>query len=139
MRMLFQIIPATIFVVIAYNVLAFLDVPMDYLVLSRFDLPSGGELNIAVGDVLIAAGLGLLFIELLSATNTRASSVINHGLSMVVFVFCMIEFLLVRVCGTSTFMLITIMTLLDVVAGYSITIVTARRDFNAIHPNMGGH
>jgi hypothetical protein len=55
-------------------------------------------------------------------------SVVNHGLSLLVFLVCVIEFLLVRGCGTPEFLFITLMTLIDVVAGYTISIGTARRD-----------
>ncbi len=81
-------------------------------------------------DILILLTMGLLFIELMKATHTSTSSLLDHGLSMIVFVACLIEFLLVKAAGTATFFFITVATLIDVIAGYSIGIRVARRDFS---------
>ena len=80
------------------------------------------------GDLLILLTLGLLFIELMKATYTSSASLLDHGLSMIVFVACLIEFLLVKGAGTSVFFFITVATLIDVMAGYSIGIRVAKRD-----------
>jgi hypothetical protein len=72
----------------------------------------------------------LLFFELIKATYTASSSLLDHGLSMVVFIACLVEFLLVPQAATSVFFFIMVATLIDVVAGFSIGIRTARRDFN---------
>ena len=48
------------------------------------------------GDFLILTVFLLLFIELLKSTYTTIASLLDHGLSMVVFVACLIEFLLVK-------------------------------------------
>ena len=81
------------------------------------------------GDFLILLVLVLLFIELLKATYTSTASLLDHGLSMIVFVVCLIEFLLVRQAASSVFFFITMAALIDVVAGYTIGIRVARRDF----------
>jgi hypothetical protein len=47
---------------------------------------------------------------------------------MALFVLCLVLFLLVPAFGTMTFFLITLLTLIDVISGYSISIITARRD-----------
>jgi hypothetical protein len=82
------------------------------------------------GDLLILMTMGLLFVELIKSTNSSVSSLLDHGLSMFVFVACLVEFLLVRQAGTSVFFIITVATLIDVIAGYSIGIRVARRDFS---------
>ena len=125
---MFRIFPYTLVTVVLYNVLVFVTNIQMQDIIFAVGLPSGNDWAVTVGDGLLAFALGLLFIELISATSTRASSVINHGLSTVVFTLCIIEFLLVYPCGTSTFFLLTMISLVDVVAGYSITIMTARRD-----------
>jgi hypothetical protein len=81
------------------------------------------------GDLLILVVLALLFIELLKATYTTTASLLDHGLSMVVFVVCLVEFLLVPQAASSVFFFITMAALIDVVAGYTIGIRVARRDF----------
>ena len=53
---------------------------------------------------------------------------LDHGLSMVVFVVCLVEFLLVKQAATSVFFFITLASMIDVIAGYTIGIRVARRD-----------
>ncbi len=57
-------------------------------------------------------------------------AIINHSLSMILFVGCLVEFLLLKGFSTSVFFLITMMVLLDVLAGFIVTIVSARRDID---------
>jgi len=85
------------------------------------------------GDLIILLTMILLFVELIKATYTASSSLLDHGLSMVVFIACLVEFLLVPQAATSVFFFIMIAALIDVVAGFSIGIRTARRDFNIGH------
>jgi len=80
------------------------------------------------GDLIILVAMFLLFIEILKATYTSTASLLDHGLSMLVFIACLVEFLLVDAAYTSVFFLIMIATLIDVVAGYTIGIRVARRD-----------
>lgn len=80
------------------------------------------------GDLLILIALLCLFVEILKATYTSTASLLDHALSMLVFIACLIEFLLVDRAFTSVFFMIMIMTLIDVIAGYTIGIRVARRD-----------
>jgi hypothetical protein len=91
-------------------------------------LPSGAVFRLTFGDLVLLFGLVLFFVELLLSTKPTQTSLINHGLSMALFVGCGLLFLLVASCGTSTFFLLTMLTLIDVISGYSISIITARRD-----------
>jgi hypothetical protein len=50
-----------------------------------------------------------------------------------VFIICLVEFLLHPAFATSVFFLIMIMSLLDVLAGVVVTIVSARRDVDFAH------
>jgi hypothetical protein len=91
-------------------------------------MTSRAEWSVSMGDLLLAASLVVLFVELLKSTTSRKIAIINHSLSMVLFIGCLIEFLLFPAFATSTFFLITLMVLLDVLAGFIVTIVAARRD-----------
>ncbi len=84
--------------------------------------------SVTGGDVLVLIALMLLFVELLKSTSTGASAIFNHALSMLVFIVCLVEFLLHPAFATSTFFMIMFMSLLDVLAGVVVTIVSARRD-----------
>ncbi|KUO61460.1 MAG: hypothetical protein APF80_00625 [Alphaproteobacteria bacterium BRH_c36] len=80
------------------------------------------------GDLIILVTMLLLFVEILKATYTSTASLLDHGLSMLVFIACLVEFLLVDAAYTSVFFLLMVATLIDVIAGYTIGIRVARRD-----------
>lgn len=92
-------------------------------------LPSGGKLDISIGDCVILSGLLLLYFEIFKATRTGASTIIDHALSLLVFVVVLVEFLIVPRFAHSAFLALLLMTLIDVVAGFTVTISGARRDF----------
>jgi hypothetical protein len=96
-------------------------------------MTSGAAWPVSLGDLFLAASLMVLFIELLKSTNSRNVAIINHSLSMVLFVVCLVEFLLLKGFATSVFFLLTLMVMLDVLAGFIVTIVSARRDIELEH------
>lgn len=122
--------PLMAIVVIAYNIIAFLTGPSLDTTLFTVTLISTASWVVTVSDALLMAGLVLLFLELAGATQTTTSSIINHGLSLLVFIVCLVQFIALPAFGNSTFFLITMLALLDVVAGFTVTIKTARRDFS---------
>ena len=93
-----------------------------------------GLWQIALGDILLAVGLGLLFFEIVKATRTGGASVVDHAFSMMVFVACLILFLIWDRAATSTFFLLMLMSMIDVIAGFSVTINAARRDYSVGPP-----
>lgn len=121
--------PLLIFVVIGYNVLVFTSGIALQDQLFSLNMMSGGVWSFSVADAILCLALVLLFVEILKATRTDSSSIIDHALSTLVFIGCLVEFILVDKAVTSTFFFITLISLIDVVAGYSITIRAARRDF----------
>jgi len=122
-------IPLLAFVVIAY--VAFAWAGADFT-LPRFTptLPSGGMWQITLGDMLLTVALIVLFFEVVKSTRTGGNSVVDHALSMIVFVACLILFLVWQPAATSLFFLITVISLIDVIAGFSVTIRSARRDYS---------
>ena len=90
----------------------------------------GGEWRISLGDMMLAFSLFVLFFEILKSTRTGGNSVVDHALSMIVFVVCLILFLVWPPAATSLFFLIMLTTLIDVIAGFSVTIRSARRDYS---------
>jgi hypothetical protein len=97
---------------------------------------SGGQWKIVFSDVLLAITLIMLFFETIKATRSSSRSVIDHMLSTMVFVGALIEFLLVPQAATSTFALIVLIALIDVIGGYTVSIRTARRDFSIERPDV---
>jgi hypothetical protein len=137
---MFIAIPLLAIPVLLYNLIALfsmggVDAATDAEMVLRqawFTIPmaSGAQWTVGLGDVLILIALIMLFFELLKSTTSRRTAIINHSLSMILFIVCLVEFLLLREFATSTFFLISMMTLLDVLAGFIVTIVTARKDFD---------
>ncbi len=95
-----------------------------------FTIPmvSGVKWALTSGDLLLVLGLVCLFFEVLKSTNTGRSSVIEHMVSTLLFVIFLVEFLLAGAAATSVFFLLMIMSIVDVVAGFTISITGAGRD-----------
>ncbi len=95
-----------------------------------FTIPmvSGVPWTLTAGDVLLVVGLVCLFFEVLKSTQTGRSSVIEHMLSTALFVIFLIEFLLAGAAASSVFFLLMVMAIVDVVAGFTISITGAGRD-----------
>ena len=92
-------------------------------------MASGVPWDITPGHALITLSLIMLFFELLKSTGTGRAAVMNHAFSMVLFIVCIVEFLMFPAFATSVFFLVMLMSLLDVMAGFMVTIAAARRDF----------
>jgi hypothetical protein len=88
----------------------------------------GAQWSFSRGDLIILVTMLFLFAELVKATYTTSVSLIDHGLSMVVFIVCIVEFLVVNAAATSAFFFVLVGALIDVVAGFTIGIRVARRD-----------
>ena len=91
-------------------------------------MASNAVWTVGLGDLLLATALVLLFIELLKSTSSPRVAILNHSLSMILFIICLVEFLLAPAFAGSTFFLVSVMVLLDVLAGFIVSIVSARRD-----------
>ncbi len=90
----------------------------------------GRSVAISWGDLIIMFTLLMLFVEIVKSTYTSSASLLDHAFSMIVFIACLIEFLLVANAGTAVFLNVTVATLIDVIAGYTIGIRVARRDLS---------
>lgn len=100
---------------------------------------SGDAWGVSFADVFMGLSLLLLFVEIVKATRTDAMSIVNHGLSMLLCLLCIVQFIALQGFSNSVFFLLTMMSVLDVVAGFTITIVAAKRDFGASGGIAGTH
>jgi hypothetical protein len=64
----------------------------------------------------------------MKATRIGVRSVVDHGLSLILFLGMLVEFILVRQAGTSTFFLLLVIGFVDVLGGFAVTLRTAQRD-----------
>lgn len=127
-------LPLTLVPLLVYNLLAFAVLgdtggdPWLAPVLTM-ELVSGARFTLVTGDLMILTGLVMLFFELLKATRTGTTALMDHILSTLIFIAYLVEFLTLREAASSVFFILMCVTLVDVIAGFSITITGARRDF----------
>ena len=90
---------------------------------------SGAVWIVDWGTILLALGLLALYIEVSLSARSSAAQIVNHVFSMVIFVISLVLFFIVEQAATSVFFLLIMMMFVDVVAGFTISIRSARRDF----------
>jgi hypothetical protein len=131
---IFLNIPLFLILLIAYNILEFSSAGPEtgnilYKTLFEFRLMSGAVVAIDVSALLIIVGLHAVYFEILKSVRSSVSTIVGHTLSLVVFIVFLVEFLMVRQAGTPSFLILTTMSLLVVIAGFTVSISSARRDF----------
>lgn len=84
-----------------------------------FALPLASKTSMVVtwGHFIMMVSVIILFMEIVKSTVPSNAQLVDNGLSVVVFIFVFILWLLVRPYGTSEFFVITMMCLLDFLAG----------------------
>ncbi len=126
--------PLFLFILIIHNILAFSGAGNPETggvfnsVVFRFNLISGAMIPFTVNTLLLVVAFHLLYFDILKATRLSASSMIGNTLSMIVFIVFLVEFIVVKQTGTPTFFLLTCLSLLDVIAGFTVSLSSARRD-----------
>ncbi len=96
--------------------------------LFSFGMMSGGTFSMTLGILLIGIALILFFAEIVKSTRTSNASVVDHLLSTFVFVAYLAEFLLVRGAAHPVFFILMLISFIDVLAGFSISLRAAGRD-----------
>lgn len=140
-----NIIPLLVLPLILYNFVVLTGLagaePDAWMIQTIFSVNmfSGDAWGVSFADVFMGLSLLLLFVEVVKATRTDAMSIVNHGLSMLLCVVCIVQFIALQGFSNSVFFLLTMMSVLDVVAGFTITIVAAKRDFGASGGIAGTH
>lgn len=89
---------------------------------------SGAIWKMRFGDLLIVVALLLLFVELLKATRTSTRALMDHLLSMILFIAFLIEFLLLAPAATQLFFILMTISFIDVIAGFAVSMRSAGRD-----------
>jgi len=112
-----------------YNMIAFLMPGVAWTAsVATIHLVSGQAWTVTSEDILLAFSILLLGVEVIKATRMGIRGLMDHVLSMILFIAMLVEFLLVARAGTSTFFILMVISLVDVLAGFIITARTAQRD-----------
>jgi hypothetical protein len=124
-----------------YNMIAFLMPSLTWTAsVMTIHLISGQDWTVTPEDIILAFAILLLGVEVVKAARMGVRGLMDHILSMILFIVMLVEFLLVQRAGTSTFFILMVITLVDVMAGFIITARTAQRDIQidrTIDPAVG--
>ena len=112
-----------------YNMIAFLLPGIKWSQeMATIHMMSGAEWTFTPGELLVSVSIIVLFFEMLKSTRLSTRTIVDHGLSTVIFIAMIVEFLLVKQAATGTFFLLLVISFVDVVGGFTITIRTAQRE-----------
>lgn len=113
-----------------YNIVAFIFLlPTDVWTATAAAVPmTSGEIwKMTWEDIFVAISILLLFVEVIKSTQIGVRAIMDHALAMLLFVVILVEFLLVKSAETSTFFLLLVVSLVDVLAGFIIGMRGATR------------
>jgi hypothetical protein len=111
-----------------YNIIAFLMPSLGWTaVLITVHMVSGADWTMSAGDMLIALAVLTLFGEMLKSTRIGMRTVVDHALSLVLFLAFMVEFLMVKQAASSTFFLLLVISFVDVIGGFAVSLRSAQR------------
>jgi len=112
-----------------YNIIAFLMPGVAWTgVVSTVHMMSGADWTMSAGDMLITSAILLLFGEVLKSTRIGMRTVVDHALSLILFLGMLVEFLLVKQAATATFFLLLVISFIDVLSGFAVSLRSAQRD-----------
>ena len=97
-------------------------------VVTSVNMMSGATWTMSLGDLFIVISLVILFFEIFKATRRSSVALLDHLFSMALFVIFLVEFLLVQGAATQIFFILMLVSLVDVIAGFTVSIKSASRD-----------
>jgi hypothetical protein len=111
-----------------YNIIAFLTPGVSWTTpVATVHMMSGQDWVLTWEDLLLAIAILLLALEMIKSTRMGMRSIVDHVLAMALFIAMLVEFLLVQRAGTSTFFLLTMLGLVDVLVGFIVSIRSSQR------------
>lgn len=123
-----------------YNIVAFIMAMPESIWTTEaasLTMTSGQVWKLTWEDIIVAGSIILLWVEVIKSTRIGVRAIVDHVLSMLLFVAMLIEFLLVKAAGTSTFFLLLIISMVDVLAGFIISIRSSQRQVEVENATSG--
>jgi hypothetical protein len=112
-----------------YNIVAFLMPGVSWSgTIAAVHMVSDAYWAMSAGDILIAFSILLLFGEVMKSTRITLRTAVDHALSLILFLGMLVEFLLVRQAATPTFFLMLVISFVDVLGGFAVSLRSAQRD-----------
>lgn len=129
---MFNMFPLLTFMLFVYNMIALFSMENTQKVLSVVlftkTMQSGVAFTLNVSEALIIISLFLLFFEIYKSTRASDITILEHIFSLLIFLAFLMEFILWDKLTCSSFLIVGLMSLLDVISGFTISITAARRD-----------
>ncbi len=112
-----------------YNIIGFLMPGVEWTAaLTSVHMMSGADWTLSAGDLLIVLAVLLLCGEILKSTRIGIRTVVDHTLSLILFLGMVVEFILVKEAATAIFFLLLVISFVDVIGGFAVTLRSAQRD-----------
>ncbi len=110
-----------------YNIIVFLMPGVSWTgTLATVHMRSGADWAMSGGDLLVTLAVLLLFVEMVKVVRIGRRGIVEHGLSLLLLLAMLAEFMLVNQAASATFFLIVVMSFFDVLGGFILTLRSAR-------------
>src|SRR5437870_3289107 len=100
-------VPLLIIPFALYNIIAYLLNTDFHQTVMSVPLLSGHVMDVSTGDVLLLFGVLLLYVEILKSTRFSTKAIVDHVLSIILFIVMIVEFIVAEKAATSTFLILT--------------------------------
>ena len=112
-----------------YNMVIFLlNMAFSDIVFSIPLWPPDRRLPVTTGDLIVAIALLMLYIEVVKAARLGTKGAMDHVLAFILFVGMASELALVPRAATTTLLLLTVISFVDVITGISVSVRRKRRE-----------
>jgi hypothetical protein len=121
-------VPLLIIPFAVYNIIAFLLPGLDWAQpLAHVKMMSQAIWTLTLGDLVVAVAVFILFLEVVKSIQAARRSIVDHLLSLLLFLAMLAEFLLVKEAATATFFLLLVTAFVDVIGGFAFSLKAMRR------------
>ena len=112
-----------------YNMVVFLlNMSFSDIVFSIPLWPPDRRMPVTTGDLIVAIALLMLYVEVVKAARLGTKGAMDHVLAFILFVGMASELALVPRAATTTLLLLTVISFVDVITGISVSVRRKRRE-----------
>ena len=97
------------------------------------------SMTVALGDLIVAIGILLLYVEMIKAVRPGGKSMMDHLLSFILFLAMAAELLFVPRAASPTLLLLTVLGFVDFITGISVRLAQPRIRFERLTPAQPAH
>jgi hypothetical protein len=97
------------------------------------------SMSVTLGDLIVAIGILLLYIEMIKAVRPGGKSMMDHLLSFILFLAMAAELVFVPQATSPTLLLLTVLGFVDFITGISVRLAQPRVVFERVPPVQTAH